>query len=185
MVNIAQTSNSNPIVTEVVGCMERIGPGYAAEVTPLTHEKAYVASRIEDEQMTPPDNGGWDVEARAFETVRNYRQLNTYDYDDKQFLFIPLWRLFLDAYTAAVENGYLDQANWKKAFRFTDGWLAIGTDLMNSAPVWLNERHRTAVAATIFYGALSGATFSTYRELGEFLVKRVDWDTPTQRLRLL
>lgn len=165
--------------------MERISKGYQPRITPLTHEKAYVATRNADEQMTPTENGGWNVEAGVFETIRNYRQLNKIDYDDKRFLFIPIWHLFLDAFTAAVENGFIDRTNWKRAFRFSDDWLALGNDLLRAETAWLNERHRNAILATMLHGhpALSG--FSTCQELGEFLIEKIDWQTSSQRLRLV
>jgi hypothetical protein len=165
--------------------MERKGRGYTPRITPLTHERAFIASRSEDEQMTPVDNGGWCVETRSFTPVRNYRQLNRCDYADKHFLFIPLRRLFLDGFTVAVEEAYLDQTSWKSAFRFSDDWLALGTDLVQAETVWLNERHRVAIAATVFYQYPSRADFSTYPALGRYLVEEADWQTSRQRLRVV
>ncbi|WP_156397012.1 hypothetical protein [Noviherbaspirillum sp. Root189] len=165
--------------------MDRIGKGYTPQVTPLTHERAYIGSRTEDEQMTPPDNGGWNVETKVFEAVRNYQALNKFDYDDKRFLFIPLWRLFLDAFTAGVENGYLHQANWKSAFRFSDDWLALATELIESETVWLNERHRRATSITMLDTVSDRDAFQTYAAIGWFLKDKVDWNLSRPGLRLV
>jgi hypothetical protein len=164
--------------------MEKIGQGYQPRITPLTHEQAFMPSRTDDEQMTPPDNGGWNVETSEFEPVRNYRQLNNHDYDDRKLLRIPLWMLFLDAFTAAVETGYLDHTNWKKSFRFSEDWRALGTDLLDAETAWLNERHYNAIAVTALYREEAGATCATYRDFGVFLTEIVKWqpDGPTLRL---
>jgi hypothetical protein len=164
--------------------MKKNAPGYAPAVTPLTHERAYMPARHSDEQMTPTENGGWDIESQSFTSVRNYRELNKLSYDDKRFLFIPLWRLFLDAFTAAVEHGYLAADNWKRAFRFTDDWLALGTDLIRAESCWMSERHRNALASTMFHDT-EAAALSSYQEVGRLLCEGIDWDTPRQRLRLL
>jgi hypothetical protein len=164
--------------------MKKTASGYAPAVTPLTHERAYMPARQGDEQMTPAENGGWDIESQVFSSVRNYRELNKFSYDDKRFLFIPLWRLFLDAFTAAVEHGYLTADNWKSAFRFTDDWLALGSDLARAESCWMNERHRNALLLTMFHGS-EAAALGSYQEVGRLLCEEIDWDTPRQRLRLL
>lgn len=164
--------------------MKKTAPGFIPAITPLTHERAYIETRSSDEQMTPTENGGWNIESLAFSSVRNYRELNKFSYDDKRFLFIPLWRLFLDAFTAGVEHGYLTADNWKRALRFTDDWLALGTDLIRAKACWINERHRNALALTMFHGP-EAAALSSYEQVGRFLCEEVDWNTPRQRLRLL
>jgi hypothetical protein len=165
--------------------MEKIGKGYTPRVTPLTHEQAFIASRTEDEQMTPPDNGGWNVETREFAPVRSYRRLNNHDYDDNKLLSIPLWRLFLDAYTAAVENGCIDRASWKTAFRFREDWLALGMDLLDVEKEWMNERHYHAIVMTALYREEAGAKLATYRDFGIFLTEVVKWQPNIPALRLV
>lgn len=165
--------------------MERNGPGYAPRITPLTHEQAYLDSRTEDEQMTPTENGGWDVERRCFERVGNYQQLNKYDYDDKRLLMIPLWRLFLDAFTAAVENGFVDESNWKQAFRFREDWLALATDLKGAGTEWMNERHQRALTVAMLGGRPEHPGFASYRDCGEFLAMQIETQSDLPRLRLV
>lgn len=164
--------------------MERIGKGYPPRITPLTHERAYLASRTEDEQMTPVENGGWDVERGCFERIGNYQQLNKYDYDDRRFLLIPLWRLFLDAFTAAVENGYIDHTNWKLAFRFKEDWLALATDLKNAGAEWMHERHQRALTIAML-GEPEHPGFGTYRECGTYLAAQIESQSDLPRLRLV
>lgn len=165
--------------------MERIGQGYLPRITPLTHEQAYLASRTEDEQMTPVENGGWDVERHCFDRVGNYQQLNKFDYDDRRFLMIPLWRLFLDAFTAAVENGYLDHTNWKQAFRFREDWLALATDLKNTDAEWMHERHQRALTLALLESRSEHPGFRTYRDCGAFIAAQVEPESDLPRLRLV
>ncbi|NEX62261.1 hypothetical protein [Noviherbaspirillum galbum] len=165
--------------------MEKSESGYEPRITPLTHERAFVEGRVADEQMTPPENGGWNVESQRFDPVRNYRQLNRFDYDDKRFLFLPLWHLFLDAFTAGAEAGYVSRENWKRAFVFSNDWLALGNDLLHGNPGWLNERHRHALWISMFSGRESELSLTCYQEVGEYLIGRVDWEIPAQRLVLL
>jgi len=172
--------------TSIAGIpMARKRIGYTPQVTPLTHERTYIDARSEDEQMTPADNGGWNVETQVFEPVRNYQALNKFDYDDKRFLFIPLWRLFLDAFTAGVENGDLDHTNWRAAFRFSDDWLALATELAEVESVWLNERHRRATSHTMLGSVSDNKAFQTYAAIGRFLKEEVDWKLSRQNLRLV
>ncbi|MEC4723141.1 hypothetical protein RY831_28690 [Noviherbaspirillum sp. CPCC 100848] len=165
--------------------MKRIGQGYSPLITSLTHEQGYIGSRTEDEQMTPVENGGWNVEQGCFDRVGNYQQLNKFDYDDKRFLMIPLWRLFLDAFTAAVENGYIDHVNWKQAFRFREDWLALATDLKNAGTEWMHERHQRALTVAILGRKPGHSGFASYRDCGVFIATQIEPRSDLPRLRLV
>lgn len=115
----------------------------------------------------------------------NYQQLNKFDYDDKRFLMIPLWRLFLDGFTAAVENGYIDHANWKQAFCFREDWLALATDLKNADAEWMHERHRRALTVAILGGRSEHTGFTSYGDCGAFIAAQIEPQSDLPRLRLV
>jgi hypothetical protein len=96
-----------------------------------------------------------------------------------------LWRLFLDAFTAALENGDLDQTNWKAAFRFSDDWLALATELIEVDSDWLNERHRRAASLAMLGAVPDRDAFQTYAAIGWFLKEKVDWNVSRPGLRLV
>ncbi|MDQ2823585.1 MAG: hypothetical protein M3Y65_24950 [Pseudomonadota bacterium] len=113
-------------------------PAYKPKKTQLLHERFLKCGA-----PFLTEHGGWDNVAKAFIPLPCYATFK--DAMRADGLNYGADAIFLDAFTAGVEEGDLDAGNWMRAFEEPDDWRHLAEDLAMGGPRWLNERARQAL----------------------------------------
>lgn len=143
--------------------------GYKPKKTLLIHELFRKGGPLP--AMTA---GGWDDTARTFSPVTSYEAYKAVLAADH--FGRPACEVFLDAFTAGVEAGDLDNGNWFRAFDSRADWQEFAADLKNGGPRWLNDRARQAFGNVLTELSIPRwEVLSGLEALGNGLAVGVNW----------